>query len=122
NDLAGCSNDGAGRTIVAPQGDNFGRGEIAFEPLEARCIRAAKSVDRLVGIADNAEIAGGWNEKREQAILPFVEVLEFVDRDPPKAVLIKRGKPTVFSQQARRTADEVIEVDQAMQRERALIG
>ncbi len=88
--------------------------------LEARGVGAAETVDRLIGIADDAEV--GRREQRQQAILLVVDVLELVDRDRAPALAQARGEAGVGRQRAHRQRDEIVEVDEAAHGERIAIG
>ena len=123
NDLRGGGDDGAGRAIVARKPHGPGRRVILSKAVEAGRIGATKAVDRLVGVADRAQVAVGRRQQGQQPVLLLVDILEFVDRDPPQAA---RGRARRCAASDIRTRtdkrDEIVEVDPVAQRHRAGIG
>src|SRR5690606_13629001 len=83
--------DGAAGAVVALQHDLPRRREILTEAVETSRIRAAEAVDRLVGIADNAEIAVGGTQQPQHSVLLGIYVLELVDRYEAEALAACRG-------------------------------
>ena len=122
DDLGGCRHDRAAGAIVAREAHDLAGGIVMPEAVEAGGVGAAEAVDRLIGIADDAEIAVGRREQGQQAILLLVDVLEFVDRDPAEAIAVERGQRRIRRQGADRQRDEIVEVDPVALRERAAIG
>ena len=122
NDLRGGADDGAGRAIVARKAYGPDRRVILPKAVEAGRIGATKAVDRLVGVADRAQVAVGRRQQGQQPVLLLVDILEFVDRDPPPAAAIELGDVRIRHQDADRKRDEIVEVDPVAQRHRAGIG
>ena len=89
NDLRGRRDDGAGRAVVARKPHDPGFRVILPEAVEAGRVGAAKAVDRLVGIADRAQVAVGRRQQGQQPVLLLVDILEFVDRDPSQAAAVE---------------------------------
>ena len=114
--------DGAAGAIVAGEPHDLGVWMIALEPVEARRIGAAKAVDRLVGVADDADVAAGRRQQREQPILLLVDVLEFVDRDRGEARPPECREAGIVGQGVHRQRNEIVEVDPIAHRECLLVG
>ena len=80
-------NMGAG-AIVAFEADDLRAGKIMLEAQDIVDIGAAPAVDRLVVVADAAEIAARLREKAQPEILNDIGVLIFVDENIAKPLLI----------------------------------
>ena len=78
---------------------------VAAEAREAGGVGAAEAVDRLVRIADDAEVRAGRRQLRDQPVLLLVDVLEFVDRDEAELCAILRREVRPIGQRAQREAD-----------------
>jgi len=70
------------------------RPEVGGEAQEEPDVGAAKAVDRLVRIADDAEVAVRRHEPAQEGVLHRVHVLELVHRDvcPPPAQILCYGR------------------------------
>src|SRR5262249_61952042 len=84
--LRGGGDDGPARTVVACKPRDGGIGMLAPETIEAGGIGPSEAVDRLVGIADDAQVRR--SDEREQAVLLLIDVLELVDRDMREALAV----------------------------------
>src|SRR3984957_10652057 len=71
--------DMAGRTVIALKPDDFRAGEILLEAQDVIDIRAAPAVDRLIVVADAADIVAALREQFQPQILDRVRVLILVD-------------------------------------------
>src|SRR4051812_48405887 len=72
--------------VILLQGDLHAAREVVLEAEDASDVRPAEAVDRLVVVADDAEIPPGSEEGPEQVVLLVVGILVFVDeqvRPPP---------------------------------------
>ena len=84
----GRAQDVAGRAIVAFEPDDFRARKIALEPQNVVDVGAAPAVDRLIVVADAADVAMPGGEQPQPQILDVVGVLIFVDQDVAEAALI----------------------------------
>ena len=76
-------------------------------------VGAVPAVDRLVGVADDAQVGAVAEPGLEQAELQRVDVLELVDEEVAEApALGRRRSRGRRSMRLRRTAEQVVEVDQ----------
>src|SRR5262249_39481177 len=64
---------------VAPEGEDVRAGEVFLEEDEVADVGAAPAVDRLVVVADGADLGAAAGEELEEAVLRAVRVLELVD-------------------------------------------
>jgi len=87
--------DGRGGAVVAVEEDLAATPPGPLEVVEVREVRAAESVDRLVVVADDAEVVAG--DELEKPELDPVGVLELVDEDVrvPLAVLVPDLGPSL---------------------------
>ena len=123
DDLRGSGDDGAARAVVAPERDRRRARIIAAEALEAGGIGAAKAVDRLMRIADGAEIAGRRRrELREQPVLPRIDVLELIDADEAEAGAIEPRDLGIVREEPHRQTDQIVEIDPVVGCQHGAIG
>ena len=76
------------RAVVLLEADDLRAGKVFFEAEDVGDLGAAPGVDRLVVIADAAEVARGLGEQPQPFVLRLVGVLIFVDEDVAEAVAI----------------------------------
>src|SRR5262249_11445335 len=81
----------ARRAIVLLEADDATPREVPLEVEDVPEVRAAEPVDRLVGVADHAEISVTGRELAEESVLGGVRVLVLVDEDvsPEVAVVVE---------------------------------
>ncbi len=79
-----------GRAVVPLQPDNARTFEIRVEAKDVVDLGAPPAIDRLVVVADAADIAVPLGEQPEPEILGDVGVLIFVDLHEAKALLVLR--------------------------------
>ena len=110
DDGVGRVEDGLGGAEVLLQHDGRHVGERPLELQDVADVRAAPAVDRLVGVADDADVAVGLAQQLDDLVLGVVGVLELVDQDVAEALLV--GGPHVVEglQQVGRHHQEVVEV------------
>ena len=82
-----------GRAIIALQPDHFGAGEILLETQDIVDVRAAPAIDRLVVVADAADVlprvgAAALGEQAQPEILHGIGVLVLVHQDIFEALLV----------------------------------
>src|SRR5262249_6762903 len=63
--MRGGGEDVAGRAVIALEADHFGAGKIVFEAQDVVDLGAAPAIDRLVVVADAADVFG-WRGRRGQ--------------------------------------------------------
>ena len=73
------------RSIVSLEPDHLCAGKILFKAQDVFDIRAAPGVDRLIVVADTAQIAIGLGDEPKKKILNDVRVLVLVDQDVAEA-------------------------------------
>ena len=84
----GGAEDARGRAVVLLEADDRGAGKIAFEAQDVADLGAAPAVDRLVVVADAAQIAPGLGQQAQPQILGDIGVLILVDQYIAKAPVI----------------------------------
>ena len=112
----------AGRAIVALQPDHGGVGKVALEAEDVFDLGAAPAVDRLVVVADAAEIAPLLGEQAQPQILDDVGVLIFVDQDVAETVLVALQHFRLLAEQAQRFQQQVAEIDRVERLQPLLIS
>ena len=102
----GGGEDVAGRAVVPLQPDHGRAGKIALEAQDVVDLRAAPAVDRLVVVADAADVLVPLREQPQPEILRDVGVLVFVDQHVAEAALeigehvgLLAEEPQAFEQQ-----------------------
>ena len=84
----GGGEDVRGRAVILFEPDDRRAGEILLEAQDVGDLGAAPRIDRLVVVADAAEVAALLGEQAQPEILGLVGVLIFVDQDVFEALLI----------------------------------
>ena len=95
----------------ADVGELLGR-EPAAEAGEVRRVGAGEPVDRLVGIADHAQVGAVAEPGPQQAELRGAGVLELVDEEVAEAPALRGGELGVALEHVGAAGDEVVEVDE----------
>ena len=122
DDLLRGFQDGGRGAVVLLQDDLAGVGEILLKAPEEAGVGPAEAVDGLIRVADDAEIGPARGQQPQQLILPLVQVLIFVHRDPTVAGLQRLQDLLVFLQQAHGLEDEVVEVEGVVSGQCVLVG
>ena len=99
--------------IVAVQGHLAGRRETIGEAGQEGRRRAGEGVDRLVLVADHAQVVAVTEPELEEALLERVRVLVLVDAEPAVAGSHRLGRHRVDLQQLDRPGQHVVEVEAA---------
>ena len=127
DDSVGGGEDVLRRAVVLLQQDGGGAGEVALELLDVADRGTTEGVDRLVGVADDGELAGrhlvrpGADQRAHQHVLGVVRVLVLVDQDMTEAAVVVLGDGRVIGEQPDRAHDEVVEVQGVGLREAPLV-
>ncbi len=74
--------------VVALQPDHLRAGEIALEPQDVVHLGAAPAIDRLIVVADAADVLASLGQQPQPQVLGDVGVLVFVHEDVAEAVLV----------------------------------
>ena len=80
--------DVRGRAVILLEPDDLRAGEVLFEAQDVGDLGPAPGIDRLVVVADAAEVAARLGEQFQPVILGCVGVLIFVDEDVEEALAI----------------------------------
>ncbi len=113
--------DRLGGAEVLLQHDRRHVGEGPFELQDVADVRAAPAVDRLVGVADDADVAVRLAQQLDDLVLGVVRVLELVDEDVPEALLVRGAHVVVGLQQVGRHHEQVVEVQGVGSQQPALV-
>ena len=107
--------------VVAPEpnnsdvGEPFGR-KLCGEPHEERRVGAGEPVDRLVAVADDAEVGAFSEPRAEQPELSRARILELVDEEVAESPALRGGEVGVAFEHVGAARDEVVEVDEPRRR------
>jgi hypothetical protein len=96
----GGGEDVAGGAVVALQPDHRGARKVVLEAQDVVDLRAAPAVDRLVVVADAAQVLALLGEKPEPQVLGDVGVLVLVHQHVAEAVLVLLQHVRVLAPQA----------------------
>ena len=88
DDAGGGGEDLRGRAVVLLEPDDQRAGEIGLEAQDVADLGAAPAVDRLVVVADAAQIAMALRQQPQPQILRDVGVLVLVDQQIAEAPLV----------------------------------
>ena len=88
DEAVGGAEDVAGRAVILFEANGRGAGEILFEAQDIGNLRTAPRVDRLVVVADAAQVVARMSEELEPFVLRRVGVLIFVDQNVAEAIAI----------------------------------
>ena len=102
--------DVRGRAVVLLEADDDGAGEVLLEAQDVADLGAAPAVDRLVVVADDAEVAVGGGEQAQPEVLRDVGVLVLVDEDVAEPALVLRQHVGVALQDGEDVHQQVAEV------------
>ena len=107
----GNSENVARRSIISLKPDHLGAGKILLEAQDVFDICAAPSVDRLVVIADAAQVAVGLGKQPEKKILDDVGVLVLVDQDVSETPPERAENIAMFAQHLQRLEQEIAKIN-----------
>ena len=110
DDRVGGVEDVLGRTEVLLQQDGGGVGEGLLELQDVADVGAPPAVDRLVRVADHADVAVLAPEQHDELVLGPVGVLVLVDQDVAEPLLVGRPHVVAALQQVDRHHQQVVEV------------
>ena len=110
DDVLGGLEDRLGGAVVLFEGDLLGVVEVLLEAEYVADVSISPRVDRLVGVAHDAEVAVLSRELLGDLILGDVGVLELVDHDMDVPVTVALDHVGVVAEQRVRFEDQVVEV------------
>ena len=122
DEARGDREDVAAGAVVALEAHDHRARKIALEAQDVVDIRAAPAVDRLVVVADAAEIAAASREKPQPQILDDVGVLILVDEHVAEATLERREDVGVLPEEPEGFEQEIAEIDGVQGLQPRLIG
>ena len=96
--------------VIAFEPDDLGAGKIAFEAQDVFHFRAAPAIDRLVVVADHADILVGARQQPQPQILRDIGVLIFVHQHVAEAVLVIVEDFAVAAQDRDRLQQQIAEI------------
>ena len=99
-----------GRAVVLLQLDDPGVRVIPLKIEDVADVRPAKTVDALVGVANDAHVAVAPAQQVDQHVLRVVGILVLVDQHVPEALPVLVEHIGVLSKEAHRQAEQVVEV------------
>ena len=111
-----------GGAVILLQLDHLGFGKILLEAQDVRDLRAAPRIDRLIIIADAADILMALGEQSQPEILRAVGVLIFVDENIFEPLLIAFQYLPVGFQQVENMEQKIAEVAGVQRDQSGLIG
>ena len=114
--------DVAARSIISLEPDHFCAGKIPFEPQDVFNIRAAPRVDRLIVVADAAQIAVRLGKEAEPKVLNDVRVLVLVDQDIAEAPPETRENFVMLAEQPQGFEQQIAEIDGVERLETRLVA
>ena len=110
------------RAVVLLEPDDVGARVVALEVEDVPQVRPAEAIDRLVGIADDAEVVVGVGEEPEEAVLGGVRVLVLVDQDVAPEPSVVGEDLRVLGPEADGQGEEVVEVERPRPLEPRLVA
>ena len=123
DDSGGQTHDRRHGTIIASKRQRAGSRIVAGETAEIGRIGTAKTVDRLIGIANRAQIRGRTlgREQADQAVLGGIDVLILVHQQVATATARGGERGLIRLQQADSTHQQIVEIHRARAGESLLI-
>ena len=106
----GCGENVGRRAVVLLQADDLRAGEVAFEAQDVGDFGAAPGIDRLVVVADAAQIAARLGEELQPFVLRLVGVLIFVDEDVAETVAVAGEHVGLVAEDHQHVEQQVAEV------------
>ena len=122
NQPRGRAQDLRGGTIVLFQPDHLRARKILLEAQDIADLGPAPAIDRLVVIADAADIAMGLRQQPQPQILGDVGILIFVDEDIAEAVLPAGQNIGMGLKQRHAMQQQIAEIDRVQCQQTVLIG
>ena len=112
----------AGRAVIALEPDHGRAGKVVLEAQDVVDLGAAPAVDRLVVVADAADVLRALADQPQPQILRDVGVLIFVDQHVSEALLILPQHFGVLAEQPQHLDQQVAEVGGVERLQPRLVG
>ena len=122
DDAGGGGEDVRGGAVVLLEADHLRAGEVLLEAEDVADLGAAPAVDRLVVVADAADVVVGAGEEAEPEVLGDVGVLVLVDEDVAEPALVLGEDVGVGLQDGDGVQEEVAEVAGVERAQAVLVG
>jgi hypothetical protein len=106
----GGPEDGVRRAVVLLERDRARLAEVALELEDVADVRAAERVDRLVRVADRADVAVLLRQQLQKPVLRMVRVLVLVDEDVAEGLLPALARLREVLQDLHREHQQIVEV------------
>src|SRR5207237_562088 len=104
------------RAVVPLEPHDASLGEASRQREQPMRARTREAVDRLVVVADGAELVPPAEPEIEQRLLEEVHVLVLIDGEGAPALVHRRTRLPVTFEQTNRSFEQVFEVDQPLRR------
>ena len=121
DDAARRRQDLRGRTVVFLEPHDQRAGEVALEFEDVADLGAAPAVDRLVVVADAAQVAVALRQQPQPQILREIGVLVLVDQQIAEALLVMPEDLGVLAEQRQIVQQQIAEIGRVYGRETLLI-
>ena len=122
DEAGGGGEDVALGAVVALQPDDLGAGKVLLEAQDVVDLGAAPAVDRLVVVADAADVGRAAGDQPQPEILGDVGVLVLVDQRVAEAALVVGEHVRVLQEQPQHLEQQVAEVGGVELLEALLVG
>ncbi len=122
DEVRGGAEDVRGRAVVALEADHGGAGKILLEAEDVVDLGAAPAVDRLVVVADAADVLASLGEQPQPEILRDVGVLVLVDQHVAEALVVVGEHVRMLAKDLQRLEDEVAEIGGVERLQPLLVG
>ncbi len=122
DDPGGGGEDLRGRAVILLEPDDQRAREIALEFQDVADLGAAPAVDRLIIVADAAQILVLLRQETQPQILRDIGVLVLVDQQIAEATLVGAEDLGIGGKQGQIMQQEVAEIDRVHRREALLIA
>ena len=110
-----------GRAVISFELDDLGVAEVLLEVEDVSEIGAAPFVDRLIGVADDAEVAVDFGQAADEQVLRPVGVLVFVHHHVPELLRVLRSHALGLLEHVHRLEQQVVEIERVALLERVQI-
>ena len=122
DEVRGGAEDVRGRAVVALEADDRGAGKILLEAQDVVDLGAAPAVDRLVVVADAADVRPPLGEQPQPEILRDVGVLVLVDQHVAEALVVVGEHVRVLAEDPQRLEEQVAEIGGVQRLQPVLVG
>src|SRR5579863_4154733 len=121
DDGAGRVENRLGRAVVLLEADDARAGIVLLESQDVLDGRATPAVDRLVLVADHAEVLVRARQQAYQLVLDAIGVLILIDQDVAKALVVLPANIVRRIEESRRLEKQIVEVERVRLPQFALV-